>query len=165
MARFVVLFACLSIIPSMTPFSAAQVPDDFRPSVAILHADDSDEAPFRDLVRLTLWYTAQEMHTVVNDLPHITVVHAPRAVSEQIGISAGQNGALLVIGDPRTRTCLFEMWIVGEDAQYALATGFVQLLTIQQGLVPQQEESMARRVSHRVSSAQFPLRAALKRVH
>jgi len=146
----------------MTPFSAAQVPDDFRPSVAILHADDSDEAPFRDLVRLTLLYTAQEMHTPVNDLPHITVIHARRAVSEQIGIAAGQNGALLIIGDPKTRTCLFEMWIVGDDAQYALATGFVQLLTIQQGLGSQQEESTARRVSQQVSSAHFALRADLK---
>ena len=165
MARLAQFFVCSSIILSASSFTIAQIPNEFQPSVAILHADDSDESSFRELVRLTLWYTAQEMHISANDLPPITVVHARRTVSDQVGISAGPNGALLVFGDPKTKSCLFEMWIVGDDAQYALASGFIQLLTIQQGLDPQQQESKARLVSQQVSSERFGLRAGVNQVH
>lgn len=165
MAQSSRFLACLFIILSATSFSLAQIPNDFQPSVAILHADDSDESSFRELVRLTLWYTAQEMRIPVNDLPPITVVHARRTVSDQVGISAGPNGALLVLGDPKTKGCLFEMWIVGDDAQFALASGFIQLLTIQHGLNPQQGGSKARWVSQRVSSARFSLRAGMNQAH
>ncbi len=126
----------------------AQVPETFRPSVAILHPEGSNAETIRDRVLLTLWFTAQEMNIPPQELPSIVVIRAQRTIAEQIGIEVGKNGALIVFRTPDGKPSLFELWIVGDDIDLALTKGFIQALSIQHA-TNEAPQVVAARVSKR----------------
>jgi hypothetical protein len=158
------LLSCLLISVAVVP-AFAQVPDDFRPPVAILYSEGSDADIIKDRVLTTLWFTTQEMSIPFKDLPSMVVIRAQSSVAKQVGITPGKNGALMVIGTPGTKNLLFELWIVGDDLDLALTKGFVQALSVQREIDEKTQQVIAQRVAKRIPTNQRSITLALSLQH